>query len=226
MENKIILNYGKDGRVYIQGEADTTTGLIEKLQQTLPLYLTEKNKPQQVQISTLKAGERFTFAGVEWVKLDDEDGDCLCLAAECVCNKPFDEDNCNDWRESSLRDWLNDEYFGELEDALLSNIPYPFAKIVSDLTADDGMTDYGTAKDYVTLLSCDQYRKYRGIIPALDDGYWTLTPWTCNTANSGYVCYVYKSGTLCDVKAYRDDVGVRPLCKLKPETLVEPKGNC
>lgn len=54
----------------------------------------------------------------------------------------------------------------------------------SDLTADDGMTDYGTTTDKIALLSDSLYRKYRQYIPLVDDWCWTLTPWTCNPSNS------------------------------------------
>ena len=35
----------------------------------------------------------------------------------------------------------------------------------SDMIADNGDKSYGTCKDYVTILSCDQYRKYRALVP-------------------------------------------------------------
>ena len=58
-------------------------------------------------LAELKCGARFTYAGVEWVKLDNTDGGALVLTAEPVFERAFDEENCNDWRKSSLRRELN-----------------------------------------------------------------------------------------------------------------------
>lgn len=128
-------------------------------------------------LSELKQGARFLYGGVEWVKLNDIGAGTLCLAAEPVCLRAFDGDNCNDWRKSSLRRWLN----GEFLDALVAEGAdrAAFLDWESDLTADDGMTDYGTATDKIALLSDSLYRQFRAIIPILDGWYWTLTPWSC-----------------------------------------------
>ena len=67
-------------------------------------------------LAELKCGARFTYAGVEWVKLEDNDGGALALAAEPVFERAFDEENCNDWRKSSLRRELN----GPFLDALIA----------------------------------------------------------------------------------------------------------
>ena len=66
----------------------------------------------------------------------------------------------------------------------------------SDLTADDGMTDYGTATDKIALLSDKLYRMFRGIIPRVDAWCWNLTPWTCEASNSYGVRGVYSSGAM------------------------------
>ena len=94
----------------------------------------------------------------------------------------------------------------------------------SDLTADDGMTDYGTATDKIALLSDKLYRMFRGIIPRVDAWCWNLTPWTCDPEYSYYVRYVYSSGAVNWVHAYYGYYGVRPLCYLKSEILVSVPG--
>ena len=54
-------------------------------------------------LAELKPGDRFMYGGVEWVKFEDIGAGTLCLAAEPVFLRAFDEENCNDWRKSSLR---------------------------------------------------------------------------------------------------------------------------
>ena len=142
-------------------------------------------------ISQIETGGRFLYGGVEWVKLYAGDG-TVAISAEPVFERAFDEDNKNDWRSSSLRRELN----GAFLDALVAEGAdrSAFLDWESDLTADDGMTDYGTATDKIALLSDKLYRMFRGIIPRVDAWCWNLTPWTCDASNSYSVRYVNSSG--------------------------------
>ena len=135
-------------------------------------------------------GEKFKIGGVTFVALGEEQGGLLAITAEPINELPFDEEDRNDWRTASLRKWLNGEW---LESFAGKDMLMPF---VSDLTADDGMIDYGTATDYVFLLSCGLYRKYRYLIPKMGNWWWTLTPWTCDPSTANYVRSVSPSGTL------------------------------
>ena len=102
-------------------------------------------------LAELKLGAHFMYGGVEWVKFEDIGAGTFCLAAEPVFHRVFDEENCNDWRKSSLRRELN----GVFLDALVAEGANraAFLDWESDLTADDGMTDYGTAVDKIALRS-------------------------------------------------------------------------
>ena len=169
-------------------------------------------------LAELKLGAHFMYGGVEWVKFEDIGAGTLCLAAEPVFLRAFDEENCNDWRKSSLRRELN----GVFLDALVSEGANraAFLDWESDLTADDGMTDYGTATDKIALRSDALCRKYRDITPHVDAWCWNLTPWTCDASSSCIVRYVDSSSALRWVSAYNGDRGVRPLCYLKSEISV------
>ena len=145
-------------------------------------------------LAELKPGDRFMYGGVEWVKFEDIGAGTLCLAAEPVFLRAFDEENCNDWRKSSLRRELN----GAFLDALVAEGAdrAAFLDWESDLTADDGMTDYGTATDKIALRSDALCRKYREITPPVDEWCWNLTPWTCDASGSYDVSRVHSSGAL------------------------------
>lgn len=169
-------------------------------------------------LAELKLGAHFMYGGVEWVKFEDIGAGTLCLAAEPVFRRAFDEENCNDWRKSSLRRELN----GVFLDALVSEGANraAFLDWESDLTADDGMTDYGTAVDKIALRSDALCRKYREITPPVDEWCWNLTPWTCDQEYSYRVRGVNSSGALSNRDAYSGYIGVRPLCYLKSEISV------
>lgn len=172
-------------------------------------------------LSQIETGGRFLYGGVEWVKLYAGDG-TVAISAEPVFERAFDEDNKNDWRSSSLRRELN----GAFLDALIAEGAdrAAFLDWESDLTADDGMTDYGTATDKIALLSDKLYRMFRNLIPRVDEWCWNLTPWTCDPSYSCVVRVVVSSGAMDWDIAYRGYGGVRPLCYLSSEILVSAPG--
>ena len=170
-------------------------------------------------ISQIETGGRFLYGGVEWVKLYAGDG-TVAISAEPVFERAFDENNKNDWRSSSLRRELN----GAFLDALVAEGAdrAAFLDWESDLTADDGMTDYGTATDKIALLSDKLYRMFRGIIPAR--GRVVLEP---DPVDLRYVLLLRRPLRLFlwrDDLAYSGYSGVRPLCYLKSEILVSVPG--
>lgn len=81
------------------------------------------------------------------------------------------------------------------------------------------MTDYGKCKDYISLISCEEYRKFRKLIPNADDWWWTLT--ADSLVYDSIVRLVSSNGTLDGSVACSGSYGVRPLCVLKPEIKVE-----
>lgn len=157
-----------------------------------------------------KPGEQFEYNGVKFTALGEEQGGILAIVSELLKDEmPLDESNKNDWRTSSLRKYLNGEYLEQFNRGDL----LPF---VSDLTSDDGMKDYGTAEDYVFLLSCDLYRKYRESVPRFNNWWWTLTPWTCSPSYANYARIVYSSGGVSNYGAYLGS-GVAPACLFNPK---------
>ena len=141
-------------------------------------------------------GEHFKVNDIEFICLGIEDGKLHAIAAEPVFDAEFDENNRNNWNDSSLQkrlaDWAKETF---PEGSILP--------IVSDLTSDDGMTDYGTSEDTAALITCDLYRKHRAIMPRPDCWWWTMTPWSCHPDYAYDVRRVSASGALYHGHAYR-----------------------
>nr|DAR17291.1 MAG TPA: hypothetical protein [Caudoviricetes sp.] len=152
----------------------------------------------------LMVGEHFTYEGIEWICLDVIDGNYFAITAKVWQELPFDVNNRNNWKESSLRRVLNDEFLDKLNRNHL-------IMQTSDLVADNGDKQYGTCKDYVTILSCDQYRKYRDLVPCYPEWMWTLTPWSCFGGNGCFVRGVSLTGYIRDNEACVSR-GVAPAC--------------
>jgi len=122
----------------------------------------------------LHIGQRFTYNGIEFVCLDIyNDEDYLAMTIEPWYKPvPFDTGCRNNWRCSTLRQGLNTKFINFLDknDLILQK---------SNLIADNGDIEYGTSEDYITILSCGMYRKYRNTISNILCDYgrtWTLTP--------------------------------------------------
>lgn len=171
----------------------------------------------------LKAAARgtvFPYAGEKWVALEhDPAGRTLCLRLDLIPDKPFDENNCNNFALSSSKAWMNGPYLDNLIDAVKG--PHAFLATELDLTADDGLKDYGACTVTIFSLTVDQYRRNRDVIPNADDWWWLST--ATSTAANGYehsARLVWNDGTLHWDNAYRGYCGLRPACYLDSDLLI------
>ena len=154
-------------------------------------------------------GDIFDLIGLKWKILDKTDAGYVCLAETLEYERQFDK-NSSDWKKSSLREYLNGEFLEKLSDAVGKENIMSFER---DLFSLDGQTEYGSCEDKVSLLTVDEYRKYRNMIPNTDDGWWWLiTPWStpCNDYERS-VAVVSPSGGIVSRICYYD-YGVRPFC--------------
>lgn len=160
----------------------------------------------------------ISYGGLDCIVLDVEQDKILVLAKESIGNMPFDEGNSNNFPKGTLCKYLNGEFIKTLK----ANGADTSALIPTtiDLTSDDGLKDYGETTQKIFLLTCDMYRKYRSIIPNLDDWWWLATAYS--TESNGYANsarYVDSDGSLFGDLAYRGYRGVRPAFYLKSSIL-------
>lgn len=178
-------------------------------------------------ITTLRPGEHFMFKNFEWVCLDPNhpDGGVLAImATPCTKDVKFcsgdifadEKGNWNNYRTSNVRGLLSGMESAVFDgESLLAH--------TVDLVADNGDRAYGTVHDFVFILTCDEYRKYRDYIPHYDSWIWTATPWYCGDKDSDtgcayYVCSVCTEGRLEENDAC-DSAAVTPACILNPKLL-------
>lgn len=163
----------------------------------------------------LRPGEEFVYNGIRFICLDIIGGNYLAITADCWCEQRFNvnyNDGCNNWKTSTLRRFLNEDVLEEHFDAK------HLIKQTSNLTADNGDKAYGTCEDYITLLSCEQYRKYRDYVPLFEECMWTLTPWRCDTGNAYVVRDVNPAGAVYYTDA-NDSIGLAPVCLFNSDNL-------
>ena len=160
--------------------------------------------------------QEFTMGGIAWTVIQTGADWVKCIASDCVEERAFDEGNKNDFAASSLRAYLNGEFLRRLIKAGAPEEMFEYFNI--DLTADDGLKNYGGDRVRIGLITCEEYRLLRGNIPALPDRWWwTATP---DSPINSFVRLVYSDGSLHSNNADYGLNGVRPLCNLKSEILV------
>lgn len=154
-------------------------------------------------------GKTIEIAGMEWMILKKtEKGYFAVLNGFDGKERTFDSDS-NNWIESDLRKELNDSFLKKITEELGEDAVVEFDR---DLLSLDGQTEYGHCEDKISLLTVDEYRKYRKLLPNTNDWWWLITPWS--TPANGYIStltVVSPSGYF-NKNVYDDCGGVRPVC--------------
>ena len=192
---------------------------------------------KKIALKNAARGTVFDYAGQSWILLEnDPAGRTLCLSKDITETRVFDEGNCNNFAVASSNKYLNGPYLDNLVDAC--NGANAFLESELDLTTDDGLKDYGTCTVTIFLLTVDQYRRNRDVIPNADDWWWLSTAFS--TKSNGYESLardVSTDGTLNGDSAYGARLvdsdgtlnwhfacdgysGLRPACYLDSDLLI------
>lgn len=158
--------------------------------------------------SSLKIGDAFKIAGLDWKIIDITDKGYSCLCEILEEDMKFD-DSFNDWKSSGLREYLNGDFLKKISDEVgEENI----VKFERDLLSLDGQTEYEKCEDSVSLLTVDEYRKYRSLIPNEEKWWWLITPWSTPCNDYEYPVTVVASSGNFNVRGCNSLNGVRPFC--------------
>lgn len=167
-------------------------------------------------IADLKPGTRFTYGKHNCMVLDHLEQGTLCMVMDRVKCK-FGQNN--NYAESELKEYLNGSY---LDNWLNNGACFTdFVEIEVDLTANDGLDDYGKCRCFLAPRTCEQHRKYRKLIPNPDGLEWTVTAYSTESNGfSGIACLVSSAGALYISTGVHFANGVRPLFILNPSVLL------
>lgn len=173
----------------------------------------------KVQLSTLKTGSKFKLGDEVFIVLEQTDNGTRVIAKEfAYCDVKFGDNS--DWKVSPIRKTLNNEYFKKIA-AIIGE--KNILTMDRDLTSLDGLDDYGTCTDEVSLLTSAEYAKYHkilGLKPSYPNSWWLITPASTPSNNYFYyVCFVCSRGILDRFgSGYSRDV--RPFLTLRSSILV------
>lgn len=182
-------------------------------------------KIPSVKLSEVAVGDTVMIGDHEMVVLD-QFGEATALIRKelLVEEQVFGESN---------------NYAGSAVDKLCEEFADEIATVVGadnlllhwvDLTADDGLKDYGAIDRRAALLTANEYRRYVYELDKHKVGEWWWLATAYSTPTHGYdravKCVSPSGGISSDI--YRNGFGVRPFCILKSTIFVsrkEEKGN-
>lgn len=157
----------------------------------------------------LSTGDTFKLAGgLKWTILDITDKGYMCLADRLENSMKFDSES-NNWIGSQLREYLNTEFIQRIINEIGEENIIAFNRNLLSL---DGQDEYGNCEDKVSLLTVDDYRKYRSFIPNADDWWWLATPWSTKRNGCEYSVTVVTPSGYFDRSDCGSNRGVRPFC--------------
>ena len=166
-------------------------------------------------LKEIKPGRIFTYAGYEWIKLEDG----LAITKDTVTESEFDSACNNYFMTSDIKSYLFETFAKEIWDN--GGIYSDFDYFPLDLTADDGTKKYEPHNVQLGLLTTDLYRKNRCWLELINDSWWLANPKSYNHKYDDVAMYVDVDGALFDEFAWIRDHGVRPVCKLAEDTPVD-----
>jgi len=178
-----------------------------------------KGKPS-VFLEERENGETIAHVGEYEFLVLEKSGDTIAVVLKDLLfeSMAFGSDN-NDFRKSKVLPVLR-EFAEKIENIVGEE---NLVEHTVDLTSEDGLKDYGTIKEKMSLLTTDLYRRYVDVldIDRLTKWYWLATPHsTARHENSAWVNCVSPRGNICNGNCNGGNSGVRPFCILKSDIFV------
>lgn len=190
---------------------------LQEIQEKLGHKIKIIDEKARVRLADIEVGKPFKVGNLEFVALEHFPDTTSVILKEFWKKASFDSDY-NDYRSSDIRKDLNTDFYNQLSEIVgKENI----IKLGIDLTSDDGRTDYEDCMDYISLLTCEQYRKYVNILDKYNpkQWWWLATPYSTLKDYNSLVRCVFSSGALNYDFCNRFN-GVRPFCILKSNIFV------
>ena len=166
-------------------------------------------------LGSVKPGDTVTIGEREYIVLNHEKGTTTIVAKKPTKSMAFGKDG--NYINSDVRKYCIGEFYEELCKVVGKHNIIPHTV---NLVSDDGSHKGTLIKDYVSILTCDLYRRYRELLPAIGSSCWTATRvTTLDKDYARYVCIVNSGGVL-DWNDCGFSGGVCPFCILNSSVLV------
>ena len=166
-----------------------------------------EGKGAKLRLGDVRDGEVCNIAGREYIVCEHTNEGVVLLMKDCLYESE-EFGSSNNYNGSKV-DKLCEQFADELEKAIgAENIILHTV----DLTADDGLKDYGSIERRVSLFTANQYRKYCDILDKYRLNIWTWTATAYSTPkhdDDAWVKCVAPAGYVGS-NGHDDRYGVRP----------------
>lgn len=200
MENYIVINGQR-------------TELTKERAEQLAAELQKKD----VRLGDNTPGQIVNLGSHEMIVLGHDGGGTALLRKDILEKMKFGKDN--NYNGSGV-DRVCNAFAAEIADIVGAENVLEYEV---DLTADDGLKDYGKIMRKASLLTAQQYRCYVEILDKYkpDAWWWLATPFSTPAHdNAAWIKCVAPSGYVSIVRCSSNVFGVRPFCILKSDIFV------
>ena len=192
---------------------------ILELARKLVAAIEKEDQKNKVMLKDIPVGGKFDTGIGRFIVLEQKE-DCTVVITEDLYREDvkFDDD-CTDYRKSSLRELCEGEILNEFSDEFGGeNICTNEAGLVTA----DGQEVFGKLLTKVRPLTFDEAREYNDLLVNKDlpDWYWTCTSWSTKERGWEYSVAVVSPSGCIDYDDYCSSFGVRPFCILKSNIFV------
>ena len=169
-------------------------------------------------LSDIPTGETFKLGDHEMIVLEQSGDTTAVIRKELLVDRVvFGKNNRYEGSNADLE-------CGKFADEIAAMVGAEnLVEYTVDLTAEDGLKDYGKIRRRASLLTADLYRRYVEILDKhkIDKWWWLATPHsTARHENASWVKCVAPSGSINSDYCRSAYFGVRPFCILKSNIFV------
>ncbi len=174
--------------------------------------------PIQKKLSEMAVGDTFKIGNYEFIVLEHSKETTAVILEDLLEISKFSDKDC-DFKSSIVKTRL-EKFANEIAAIIGSD---NIIEHTVDLTANDGLKDYGKTKAKMSLITADLYRRY---VETLDEHkpnkwWWLATPYsTPKHGYNQYILCVAPSGVILNYGSYFSNGGVRPFCILNSNIFV------
>ena len=147
-----------------------------------------------------KIGDDYKFCGLDWIIIDKFDNKLKLMSKDVLSRMTYSDNNSNDWVESNVRKFLNEDFINKLDNSKL---------VLMKTNYDEDKF----SEDYIRIPTLREMEKLPINLRDCDNVYWTMTSSygvSEDCSNAG-VFYVNSTGYLNNGGVNNTNFGVRPV---------------
>ncbi|MGN1155531.1 MAG: hypothetical protein ACI4TK_05100 [Agathobacter sp.] len=181
--------------------------------------LEEKEKGNQVELSTLMPGEIFKIGKNDFIVLKQEEGQTKVISKKFMARGVQFDDETKNYNASSLKKLIENDIQPIIEKEVGAD---NLIEHEVDLISVDMQQEFEPCRCKVRPVTFDEAREFNLLLvnKDLNDLWWTCTPWSTQERGWNYSMAVVSPSGRINNYGCGNSRGVRPFCILKSNIFV------